>query len=473
MRTCKHPLRRTALLMVVACLPTTPSLSAPLGRRRSKPRPALIRSSMEGQTDEVRRLLGQGVDVNARDKHQATALHYADSREVAELLLRRGARVDDTARDGVTPLHMAVGSLRVQVAQFLLEHDADLEARTSDGSTPLHWALGEMIPLLLDAGADPKAKDERGWTPLMYHFPATRSLVDLTALVKGGADLEARDQDGNTALILAVESLLVKSDAWGLSHRQSLPRTLVIKHLIRLGSDVNARNNEYQSALAVALERGDLRAASILEEAGADDIGLVNPRLFAAVRSRSIEDVRAAIENGADVNAIDRRGRPLLCMSVGYRQAPILKLLLRAGADPRCTTPCGVTPLMSTGSYRIAKMLIEAGADPQRRSKSGRTALHSAAYGGNARLVRLLHSAGADPNVLTDEGVSPLMIAAGGLIPRACGRPPPVPGVVRALLDAGAYPNLTGNRFRRPLTEAPYRSGHREVVAILRAAGAR
>src|SRR5688572_26485697 len=65
---------------------------------------------MRGNTTSLRALISKKADVNAPQVDGATALHWAVHRgdvEAADLLLRAGARVDATNRNGVTPLAMA------------------------------------------------------------------------------------------------------------------------------------------------------------------------------------------------------------------------------------------------------------------------------------------------------------------------------------------------------------------------------
>ena len=85
----------------------------------------------------------QLVDPNVRDEYQRTPLHWVamyDSRDIAELLLDRGA--DKDARDEwqQTPLHRAAQVGSPAVAELLLDRGAKIDARNVNQRTPLHVA---------------------------------------------------------------------------------------------------------------------------------------------------------------------------------------------------------------------------------------------------------------------------------------------------------------------------------------------
>jgi ankyrin repeat protein len=83
-------------------------------------------------------------------------------------LLSRGASPDSRGRDGRTWLHAVVGD--PAKVGLLLAHGADPKAADGSGRTPLHLAAAgghaETCTLLLTAGADPGALDDCGRTPL-------------------------------------------------------------------------------------------------------------------------------------------------------------------------------------------------------------------------------------------------------------------------------------------------------------------
>ena len=84
-----------------------------------------------------------------------------------------------------------------------LQSGADPKARDEGGRTPLHRAAESnenpaVIEALLDAGADLKARDKDGVTPLHVAAGLNKSPAIITALLDAGADLKARDKDGET-----------------------------------------------------------------------------------------------------------------------------------------------------------------------------------------------------------------------------------------------------------------------------------
>jgi len=73
----------------------------------------LMRAALEGQAEQVKRLLEGGADVNEKDYEGRTALMFAATNmhtNVAKTLLRSGADVNVTANDGSTALLLAASS---------------------------------------------------------------------------------------------------------------------------------------------------------------------------------------------------------------------------------------------------------------------------------------------------------------------------------------------------------------------------
>ncbi|HPC82764.1 MAG TPA: ankyrin repeat domain-containing protein [Thermoanaerobaculaceae bacterium] len=173
--------------------------------------------------------------VTARDGWGPLLLHAVDgislggeaakkARRLAEILISKGADVDDVDLDGEPLLiHYAVFA-RVTPLQFLLAHGARPDIRDRQyGRTALHWLVMAARPepgeesdpvmlrralecarALLAAGAPIDAVDGRGATPL--HGAAAAGLFDLIKLlVERGADLNARDNDGYSVLGILLE----------------------------------------------------------------------------------------------------------------------------------------------------------------------------------------------------------------------------------------------------------------------------
>ncbi|MDO8863670.1 ankyrin repeat domain-containing protein [Haliea sp. E1-2-M8] len=156
-----------------------------------------------------------GENPAARDSYGNSALHRAalqGARTALPELSADEALANATAYDGATPLHRAVFSPRfpAPLLEPLVRAQRDINARTIDGETALHLAVHtpEVVKLLLEAGANPNARDERGATPLHRAAAVWLGEQSVKALLAAGADPALRDDEGSTPQMIAEQRRL-------------------------------------------------------------------------------------------------------------------------------------------------------------------------------------------------------------------------------------------------------------------------
>ena len=143
-----------------------------------------IHESVEtGDIEVIKQHLAAGADVNAKNDSGLTPLHYAESKEIAEILITAGADVN--AGGQMTPLHYAASDGKKEIAELLIANGADVNAQSLVGMTPLREAANQghdlIVELLVAKGADVNLKDSGGRTPLDNTLKAfhTTKTVDL------------------------------------------------------------------------------------------------------------------------------------------------------------------------------------------------------------------------------------------------------------------------------------------------------
>ena len=139
-----------------------------------------------------------------------------------------------------------------------------------------------------------------------------------------------------------------------------------------------------------------------VEPPSPEDLRKAQHALWDAARSGDVAVLKKAINDGADVNALDARtnpnGRRALNWAAWFNHAEAIKALLKAGADIDGINITGFTPIhhaAEAGSPEAARVLIEAGADVNVPSFAGETPLQRARRGGHQEVARLLEAAGA------------------------------------------------------------------------------
>jgi ankyrin repeat protein len=303
---------------------------------------------------------------------------------------------------------------------------------------------------LLDAGADHKAADSLGRTPLIV-ASANGHLDVVKALLDAGADCTAVHKDGVTPLHVASHQ----------GHRD------VVKALLNFGADATAANKDGWTPLHVASLNGHLDVVKTLIDAGADAIAMDKDGwtpLHGAAQNGHLDVVKALVDAGADASAMNKDGVTPLHLASEDGHLDVVKALVDAGADASAVNKDGVTPLhvaSEDGHLDVVKALVDAGADASAVNKYGVTPLHTASPNGHLDVVRALLKAGADARVASETRWTPLHSASrnGHL------------DVVRALLVAGADATAVNTDSWTPLYVAS-QDGHLDVVKVLLVAGA-
>ena len=291
---------------------------------------ALMWALSEKHLDVAQTLIEQGANISTRSKGGFTPLLFAARQgdlDGARILLNAGADVNETSSDG-SALLVATIRGHVPLAIFLLDQGANPNA-SETGYTALHWATGswetemtgpngivapsdrewrmmvglqegklELVKALLAAGANPNAQLEKqpprvgyskenekpiGATPFLLAAMAGDASV-MRVLMNGGASPLLMSQDKTTPLMMAAGVRRDLSES-RVSESSSLE---AVKLALELGADVNATNDEGDTAL------------------------------HGAARIKSDAIVQLLVDNGARVHARNKLGQTPLFIAERY-----------------------------------------------------------------------------------------------------------------------------------------------------------
>jgi len=349
----------------------------------------LLDAAWTGQTEIAEFLIAHGADVNARHSEAgSTPLQYAvlgGRADMTQLLLAAGARVDGEYRDGQSLLHVAAARGYAAVINLLIGAKADVQALDANGNSPLDSAVlhGQLpaVEALLRQHADAThvhPLDGRG--PL--HEACMRGYVNLLEpLIEAGADPTARDRFGQTPLDIAL----------------AYKNAGVVATLLRRGQKLKESQEIAEGAMESATLRGQTEIARILLDNGFDgNKPSAKGSIYlndAALKGQK-KMVQLLLDHGASLTARNQTGGTALHDAALGGNAEVVALLLDRGAaiDDR-ESESGATPLMmasSMGRTEVVGLLLKRGANSQLRDKAGHTALERARNTENEEIVKLL-----------------------------------------------------------------------------------
>ena len=337
-----------------------------------------------------------------------------------------------------------------------------LEAKIPDTGLALINAANkgdsEVVEALLDSGADINARDEQNQTAL--HQAASRGHTPIVKLLlERGADVNAKNLFGQTPLL-------------GPVYRGSLD---IVGALLGAGADVDARSelSGQTPLLTVSTLRTEVVEALLEESADVNAKGEAyhETALMLAAITGNTATVKTLLNKGADVKAASTNGRTAMLLAESLGHAEVVKLLQDAGA-PR-ETSIALLPLEAyVPRYLVVNAKRGRPLNPQAAlallsrgavvKADGETALLFAAMRGDVKAVSSLLDNGADVNVRHEDGWSGLMLAAVNGHSR----------VVQALLDKGANVETKENLMGQTALIWAVKGAHTAVVKALLKAGA-
>lgn len=246
-----------------------------------------------GQKELVRELINNGgKGINAFDKYGWSALMYASRiglEGVVEELIAGGA---DVLRDSEALIWASKYDF-ISIVHDLLEGGADVNVKDYNGFTPYYWATHEnnihLSSVLLSNGA----QSTNGETALMVEVKDWTFVRTIQGHINNGIDVNARDNNGQTALIIAASN-----NVWDN-----------VITLIDNGADVNAQDNNGYTAIMHCMKP---------------------KRMDIIYKTKLIDAVKYLIDSGADVNIVANDNKTAIELAKeNHRDKSVIRQLKR------------------------------------------------------------------------------------------------------------------------------------------------
>lgn len=432
--------------------------------------PLLLIIPEDGQAQIYRLLLSSGSNVNQKDMYGDTVMHVASmsgiSPEIMEMFTSNGADINIRNKKGVTPLSTSIEHGNAAQVNFYVRHGADIHAEDAKKITPLISVLHRKDELYKSLVIKENASsiDSQGNTPLMVALRRDAPFERIQYIADLDPNVNARNRDGDSALLIAVEKnnrkagelLLARgADIFAANTKNMSPLRLALEsqngseQWILNSGTISARDGSGNSVLHYAAEwLLPEETASLLIQKGAE-IDAVNANgetpLFSAAKADNTDAISLFVKNGASLNARDHLGSTPLHAAVRWDALMAAEKLIDLGLEIDSQNVGGKTPLAEAaveGNVAMSRLLLTHGANPNTYDTAGRTSLSDAIRGGQLDMVKLLLAAKANPQIQDLNGRTPYHEAAilGDI------------SIIRLLNKAGANPLARDKSGETPLS---------------------
>ncbi|KAL3877486.1 hypothetical protein ACJMK2_035186 [Sinanodonta woodiana] len=299
----------------------------------------LLESIYTNHLDVALRLIQGGCNVDQTDRcnqapiHAAVALvskyfneEKATMMSLIRALVEAGCDLNVGDQLGERPLYQSVCGGDHELTKYLLDRKADPTVITNKGEGILHAGVygnnSDLMELLLKAGCPINVVNERGEHPLMTAVLNHSDIKIVRSLIEAGSDLNLQCKQAHNMTTLHRAILHYYSEAALL--------------LIDSGCDINIRNDNDQTALYIACEKGNDEIVKRLLEHPKCSLKITRTSaipLHAAVVSGHPRIVQMLVDAGCDINLIDVEGLTPVQHATEEHNFHIAKLLLKYNCD--------------------------------------------------------------------------------------------------------------------------------------------
>ncbi|CAG7919092.1 unnamed protein product [Penicillium olsonii] len=344
-----------------------------------------------GSNTTVKSLLAAGAEIEAKDWRQSrTALSWAAEQgheDIVEMLLESNAIVDAVDEQSRPPIIWAAMNGHAKCVKLCLRWNASTEIKdTKFDRTPFLWAIKQEHEAVIQVlkGISPPEIDYG--LPLHPEPPSSARLDELQQLFRNiNPDFDWRKNGGGELLLWTLED----------------DREEDFKFLLAQGANTNAKDKDGKTALANAAYHGQSDVVKLLLEQGidADPVdGFNRTPLSWAAEMGHVEIIRLLLEKNVNLDTMDDdESTPLLCAASQGHEA-VVSLLIDAGANP-CAEDENSRNALSfaaeSENMSLVALLLAKGVSPDEGSEY--SALSEAVSANNRELVEMLLAHGADP----------------------------------------------------------------------------
>lgn len=255
---------------------------------------ALMEAAIANDIDIMQFLIDKGANINALREDGASALtcaarlghlkvfNYLAPKSLPKIqkeafsLLPDGLIYRSRKNDELTERFiLACGEGNIHIIREAILAGVDINAIDSEGNTSLsfaaYWGQTDVVHLLIEAGAELELKDEQnGWTPLIAAIHLGHAEI-VKVLIQAGANIHVLYKEQTTLMYAINRAFEATNIISYLLPQNCLLYLKIIKKLIKAGVDVNAKNPEGKTALAIAKQQKKIEIVKILIDAGAQE----------------------------------------------------------------------------------------------------------------------------------------------------------------------------------------------------------
>ncbi|PVD33498.1 hypothetical protein C0Q70_04754 [Pomacea canaliculata] len=377
----------------------------------------LLKAAQVCRLNVVRFLLDQGVSIHQRDSEGLSLLHHIaktreyfsiDMTEHLEYFLDKGICLEDKCPNGNTPLHLAAKSDNWDLVNYLVEQGASIQDPDSEGffvlqrlamSSSYDENQREFLRLVIKKGADVKARDSNG-NSLLHLGGKANNWSFVLHIIQESNNLEPEELDNDGFNLLHRLALFDECSNWMeklLNKNFNLCGNgdtclLLAAYFLDKGIGLEDKCPNGNTPLHLAAKSDHWGLVNYLVKQGAniqdpDSDGvyvLQRLAMYSEYGEKHIEILRLLITNGADVNILDCNGDSILHLSAKANNWSFVRQIIQETGDL-------ITDELDSDGYNI---------------------LHRLAQSGHSELVEAVLNKGCNVEALSRDGDTCLLLAA-------------------------------------------------------------